>query len=43
MTAAGIYPIHFIWHTGFLEEVRDVLLERSTGLPPAPRGARALG
>ena len=35
MLAAGIYPIHFIWHTGFLEEVRDVLVSPRGGLPAA--------
>ncbi len=43
MRSAGIYPIHFLWHTGFLEEVRDALLARGAGLPVAPRRARALG
>jgi hypothetical protein len=43
MTEAGIYPIHFLWHTGFLEEVRDVLIARSAGLPPVPGRAGALG
>lgn len=43
MTGAGVYPIHFIWHTGFLEEVRDVLLARGAGLPAAPGRRQALG
>ncbi len=43
MAAAGIYPIHFIWHTSFLEEVRDVLIARGAGLPGAPRRRDALG
>lgn len=43
MSAAGIYPIHFIWHTGFLEEVRDVLLARGAAIPPVPARPRGLG
>lgn len=43
MRGAGLYPLHFIWHTGFLEEVRDVLVGRATRLPPVPGRPRALG
>jgi hypothetical protein len=44
LTNAGIYPVHVIWHTGFLEEVRDVLVTRGSALPPAPpRAAGWLG
>lgn len=43
MSAAGIYPIHFLWHTGFLEEVRDVLVSRGSRLPSVPARRRALG
>ena len=42
MRRAGIYPIHFIWHTGFLEEVRDVLVSPPGRFAPA-RAAGWLG
>jgi len=35
----GVYPLHFIWHTAFLEEVSDLLVrkhDRALGAPSGP-------
>lgn len=39
----GVYPIHFIWHTGLLEEVGDILFGKSPKIAPAPGVAPVQG
>ncbi len=43
MLDAGIYPIHFIWHTGLVEEVGDLLFGKSSKSATAPGEAPVRG
>jgi hypothetical protein len=41
--AAGIYPIHFIWHTGFWETLGDLFLGQERKVAPVPGEERVQG
>jgi hypothetical protein len=43
MLAAGVYPIHFIWHTGLLEEVGDLLFGKRDRAEAVAGEARVRG